>query len=253
MAKYLSEFYTTPALIDDLELLQIEMVKLQKWIQSTGKRVAILVEGRDAAGKGGAIFRLTQFLNPRAMRTVALPKPTDLEKGQWFFQRYIKELPDPGEIVFFDRSWYNRALVEPVMGFCTEEEHNLFMEQVPIFEKLIIDDGIHLIKLWFSISVTEQKKRLTERAVNPLKHWKLSTVDMQAQRKWKKFTAYKEAMFDKTSSQDSPWIIIDGNHKELARMEVMKYVLNNLDYTDKIDNPTLLNHEPSRLKIYAGK
>jgi polyphosphate kinase 2 len=247
MAKYLSEFYTAPQFIDELELLQIEMVKMLEWVQVKKKRVAILFEGRDAAGKGGAIFRLTQFLNPRAIRVVALPKPTKLEKGQWYFQRYIQQLPNPGEIVFFDRSWYNRALVEPVMGFCSEKQHNLFMKQVSAFEQMLIDDGMIIFKLWFSISVEEQKKRLTDRSTNPLKQWKLSTVDLQAQQKWERFTEYKQKMFNTTSTDQSPWISINGNTKEVARIQAMKYVLSRLNYTDKADanllrpNPDLIH------------
>jgi polyphosphate kinase 2 len=218
---------------EDLELLQIELVRLQRHIQETQTRLVLIFEGRDTAGKGGAIFRFTQYLNPRAMRTVAMPKPTEVEKGQWFFQRYIKELPNPGEIVFFDRSWYNRAVVEPVMGFCTDEQYSLFLEQVPLLEKMLIDDGIKLIKFWFSIDIEEQKRRLRDRQINPLKQWKISTIDMLAQQKWHEFTRYKELMFEATHRDYSPWVIIKGNDKEIARLESIKYVLSNMEYAQK--------------------
>ncbi len=213
--------------------LQIEMVKMQKWAQETNQRIAILFEGRDSAGKGGAIMRFVRFINPRGYRIVALPKPTEIEKGQWYFQRYIKELPNPGEIVFFDRSWYNRAVVEPVMGFCTEEQYNTFISDTVSLEKMLIKDGVQIFKFWFSIDFEEQKKRLHERKTDPLKQWKLSTVDMQAEMKWDDYTHYKTLMFEKTSWEGCPWVTIIGNHKEKARLEAMRYVLNNLAYTDK--------------------
>jgi polyphosphate kinase len=240
MAKYLKEFAFDPELIDELETLQIEMIKLQNWIQTSQSRVMLIFEGRDTAGKGGAVFRLTQFLNPRAMRVVALPKPTELERGQWYFQRYIKELPNPGEIVFFDRSWYNRAIVEPVMGFCTDEQYELFMSQVTDFEKMLISDGITIFKFWFSISSKMQVQRLEERKTNPLKQWKLSNVDVEAETKWQDYTLYKERMFDKTSKNKTPWIIVHANHKERARMETMKYVLSNMDYDNKTTDAEVL-------------
>ncbi|UZR98619.1 polyphosphate kinase 2 [Chondrinema litorale] len=217
----------------ELEKLQIELVKLQKWVQENDKRMAIIFEGRDTAGKGGAILRFTQFLNPRAMRIVALPKPTEVEKGQWYFQRYAKHLPNPGEMVFFDRSWYNRSVVEPVMGFCTPEQYERFMKQVPLFENMLIEDGIILIKFWFSISINEQKHRLEQRKINPLKQWKLSTVDMLAQSKWDEFTRHKEIMFSRTHSENAPWIIIQGNNKPSARIEAIRYVINMVDYDEK--------------------
>ncbi|MFT6728593.1 MAG: polyphosphate kinase 2, partial [Flavobacteriales bacterium] len=225
MAQYLKEFGFDPELIDILETLQIEMVKLQNWVISSQSRVLIILEGRDTAGKGGAVFRLSQFLNPRAMRVVALPKPTELERGQWYFQRYIKELPNPGEIVFFDRSWYNRAIVEPVMGFCSKEQYELFMNQVTDFEKMLINDGVIIFKFWFSISSEVQAFRLEERKTNPLKQWKLSNVDVAAEKKWGDYTFYKEHMFLRTSKSKTPWIIVHANHKEKARIETMKYVL----------------------------
>jgi polyphosphate kinase 2 len=217
----------------ELELLQVELVQMQRWVQDTNQRVLIIFEGRDTAGKGGAIFRFAHHLNPRAMRVVALPKPNDVEKGQWYFQRYIKELPNPGEIVFFDRSWYNRAVVEPVMDFCTGEHYEKFIKQVPQFEKMLIEDGILLIKFWFSIDIEEQKRRLINRQVNPLKQWKISTVDMQAQQKWHDFTYYKEEMFLHTHREGSPWVIIKGNIKEVARLEAIRYVLSQIKFPER--------------------
>jgi polyphosphate kinase 2 len=222
-----------PLISEELEKLYIELIKLQYWCQETNQRIAIIFEGRDTAGKGGAVFAFSQFLNPRGMKIVALPKPTEQEKGQWYFQRYIKELPNPGQIVFFDRSWYNRAVVEPVMGFCSDEEYDRFMKQVVTFERMIIEDGIILIKFWFSINMEEQKRRLEERKVNPLKRWKLSRVDRVAQEKWETYTQYKTEMFTKTSTKKSPWIIVNGNNKTIARIEAIRYVLSMIDYEGK--------------------
>lgn len=177
---------------EELQLLQAELVSLQQYIAKKKLRVAVIFEGRDAAGKGGSIKRFIEHLNPRSMRVVALPRPTEVERGQWYFRRYIKELPNPGEIVFFDRSWYNRAVVEPVMGFCTNEQYNRFMVQVPEFEHMLYEDGVILIKFWFSISKEEQKKRFDSRIENPLKKWKFSAVDVKGQELWKKYSYYKE-------------------------------------------------------------
>lgn len=218
---------------DDYIKLQIELLKMQKWIYDQHKRVVIIFEGRDTAGKGGAIYRFTRYLNPRFIRVIALPKPTEIEKGQWYFQRYIKELPNAGEMVFFDRSWYNRAVVEPVMGFCTEEQYDLFLKQVPLFEKMLIDDGIIIIKFWFSIDIQEQKIRLEDRIKNPLKRWKLSTVDLKAQQMWDEYTNYKNQMFLATHTENSPWVIVKGNNKAVARMEAMRYFLSVIDYPEK--------------------
>ena len=213
--------------------LQIEMVRMQKWIIENKKRLLIIFEGRDSAGKGGAIMRFIRYINPRFYRVVALGKPTDIEKGQWYFQRYISHLPKPGEIVFFDRSWYNRAVVEPVMGFCNTDQYNLFMKQVTQLENMLIEDGCQIIKFWFSIDKEEQNKRLEERKSNPLISWKLSTVDMQAQMKWHDFTHYKMEMFKLTGTQSSPWVIMRGNNKDEARKEAMRYVLNSIPYDQK--------------------
>ncbi len=213
--------------------LQAEMVKMQYWVKENQKRVLLIFEGRDAAGKGGAIMRFIRFINPRYYRVVALNKPTELERGQWYFQRYLNELPNPGEIVFFDRSWYNRAVVEPVMEFCTESQYNKFLEQVVLLEKMLVDDGIIIVKFWFSIDIQEQKNRLEERKTNPLIQWKLSTVDMQAQLKWHEYTHYKNKMFEATSTNQIPWVIIKGNNKDSARKEAMRYLLNLLPYSNK--------------------
>ena len=213
--------------------LQTELVWLQQHIKETNQRVLILFEGRDTAGKGGAIMRFIRFLNPRLFKVVALSKPTEKEAGQWYFQRYIEHLPGLGEMVLFDRSWYNRAVVEPVMEFCTKKQYNLFNRQVVSLEKMLVQDGIHVFKFWFSIDAEEQKRRLEDRVHNPLKQWKLSSVDVQAQSKWEEFTFYKEAMFKKTAKPHSPWVVVKGNERDVARKEVMRYVVNKLDYNKK--------------------
>ena len=228
----------------DLERLQIELVKLQRWVQAEGRRLAILFEGRDAAGKGGTIRRFIEHLNPRAMRVVALPKPTEAETGQWYFQRYMQQLPNKGEIVFFDRSWYNRAVVEPVNGFCTPEQYERFMRQVPEFEHMLVEDGVDLVKFWFSISRDVQDRRFDSRRKNPLKQWKLSPLDERAQDLWPEYTRYKEMMFARTHSSFSPWIIVQANVKRFARLESMRYVLSLLDYGDKNEASTSLIPDP---------
>ncbi len=218
---------------EELVALQVELVKLQRWVQEKGKRVAILFEGRDAAGKGGTIRRFTEHLNPRSIRVVALPKPTAEECGQWYFQRYSKQLPNAGEIVFFDRSWYNRAVVEPVNKFCTTREYERFMQQVPEYEHMLYEDGITIVKFWFSISKDEQLARFRSRRINPLKQWKLSPIDEKAQDLWDDYTDYKELMFSKTHTSFSPWIIVKSNNKKLARLESIRHVLNVMDYSGK--------------------
>ncbi len=218
---------------NELIRLQAELVDLQQWVAKEKKRVCLIFEGRDAAGKGGAIRRFTEHLNPRSMRVVALTKPTDVEKGQWYFRRYIKELPNPGEIVFFDRSWYNRAVVEPVMGFCNDEQYNKFMVQVPEFEHMLYEDGVIIIKFWFSITKDEQERRFNSRLENPLKEWKFSEVDKEGQIRWDKYTYYKEQMFSKTHTAFSPWIIIKTNNKKEARLESIRYVLSKFEYEGK--------------------
>lgn len=233
-----------------LKKLQAELVNLQKWISDNNLRVAVLFEGRDAAGKGGSIKRFTEHLNPRAMRVVALSKPTEMEKGQWYFRRYIKELPNPGEIVFFDRSWYNRAVVEPVMGFCSDDQYNQFMVQVPEFEHMLYEDGVTVIKFWFSITKEEQAKRFKSRLANPLKRWKFSPVDKEGQRLWNEYTKYKELMFSKTHTDFSPWIIVKTNDKRTARLESMRYVLSQFDYDGKSEAKENLLPDPNVIARY---
>jgi polyphosphate kinase 2 len=211
--------------------LQVELLKLQAWVKKTGSRVVILFEGRDAAGKGGTIKRVMEHLNPRGARVVALEKPTEEEKGQWYFQRYVKHLPTFGEIVLFDRSWYNRAGVENVMGFCTKEEYIEFMRQVPEFERNLVRSGIVLIKFWFSVSQSEQKRRFVDRETHPLKQWKLSPIDKASLDKWEEYTVAKENMFFHTDTSDSPWIVVKSNCKKRARLNAMRYILNKIPYT----------------------
>ena len=213
--------------------LQVELLKLQAWTKQTGNRVVILFEGRDAAGKGGAIKRFMEHLNPRGARVVALEKPTDEERGQWYFQRYIKHLPSYGEIVLFDRSWYNRAGVENVMGFCSKEEYAEFMRQVPDFERNLVRSGIILLKFWFSVSREEQKRRFKDRESHPLKQWKLSPIDRASMDKWEDYTTAKEKMFFFTDTSDAPWIVVKSNCKKRARLNAMRYVLHKIPYDKK--------------------
>ena len=205
-------------------------MKLQAWVRDTGQRVVIVFEGRDAAGKGGTIKRFMEHLNPRGARVVALEKPTEPERGQWYFQRYVQHLPTRGEIVLFDRSWYNRAGVEHVMGFCTPAEYDEFMRQVPEFERHLVSSGIHLFKFWFSVSRAEQRRRFDERKLHPLKQWKLSPVDLASLDKWDAYTKAKEAMFAHTDTADAPWIVIRSDCKRRARLNAMRYVLNRVAY-----------------------
>jgi polyphosphate kinase 2 len=249
----LEEVLKTLLYEQELRQLQVELVRLQRWVQSDGQRIAMLVEGRDAAGKGGTIRRFTEHLNPRAMRVVALPKPTDEERGQWYFQRYIRQLPNKGEIVFFDRSWYNRAVVEPVMGFCSKKEHQRFQQQVTEFEHMLYEDGVTLIKFWFSISKEEQARRFAARRENPLKQWKLSPVDEKAQELWDAYTRYKEEMFSKTHTTFSPWIIVKANDKQAARLESLRYVLNLLPYKGKEEATIRLAPDPNVVTRYHRK
>ena len=213
--------------------LQVELLKLQAWVKDTGQRVVIIFEGRDAAGKGGTIKRLMEHLNPRGARVVALEKPSEQERGQWYFQRYVQHLPTAGEITLFDRSWYNRAGVERVMGFCSPEDYDEFMRQTPEFERTLVRSGIHLIKFWFSVSREEQRRRFKEREVHPLKQWKLSPIDLASLDKWEDYTKAKEAMFFHTDTADSPWTVIKSNCKKRARLNAMRYVLHKLPYTGK--------------------
>jgi len=251
--KTLKKALRTVTYEEELVKLQIELVKLQNWVYENKKRVLIIFEGRDAAGKGGAIKRFTEHLNPRRYRVVALPKPTEVEMGQFYFQRYIAQLPNPGEIVFFDRSWYNRAIVEPVFNFCTEEQYEKFMQEVPELEHAFIDDGITMIKFWFSISKKEQKKRFEERKINPLKQWKISPIDMQAQKKWDEISYYKEEMFSRTHTSYSPWIIVKSNDKKSARLESIRYVLSKIPYIGKKKSEVSLHPDPDIVQRYHRK
>ena len=235
---------------EELKKLQIELVKLQRWVSKNKKRVAIIFEGRDAAGKGGNIRRFTEHLNPRSTRLVALTKPTEVERGQWYFRRYIKELPNSGEIVFFDRSWYNRAVVEPVMGFCNETQYENFMVQVPEFEHMLYEDNLVLIKFWFSISKGEQLSRFNARIETPLKRWKFSPVDRKGQELWNDYTHYKEQMFSKTHTSYSPWIIVRANNKKVARLECIRYVLSQFNYDGKDEALTTLLPDPNIIMRY---
>ncbi|MBL6692012.1 MAG: polyphosphate kinase 2 [Pseudomonadales bacterium] len=213
--------------------LQIELVKLQNWIRDEGKRVVLVFEGRDAAGKGSTIRAFMEHLNPRWSTVVALEKPTEEERGQWYFQRYVKELPSAGEIAFFDRSWYNRAGVERVMGFCTEKDYEDFLEHAPIFEKMLVKSGITIIKFYLSVSKVEQARRFEERKTNPLKQWKLSPIDLEAQHKWDGYTAAKNTIFESTDSEEAPWVIVKTEQKTRGRLEAMRFVLNQFDYPNK--------------------
>ena len=235
---------------EQLFKLQAELVNLQKWVTKNKKRVCIIFEGRDAAGKGGSIRRMTEHLNPRARRVVALSKPTEVEQGQWYFRRYIKEMPNPGELVFFDRSWYNRAIVEPVMGFCSKEQYNKFMIHVPEFENMLYEDGILLIKFWFSVTKEEQLKRFESRLASPLKRWKFSPVDQEGQNKWDIYTHYKDQMFANTHTAFSPWIIIKTNNKKEARLESLRYLLSRFEYEGKGNAGTTLLTDPNIAQRY---
>ena len=213
--------------------LQVELLKLQAWVKETGQRLIILFEGRDAAGKGGTIKRFMEHLNPRGARVVALEKPSDLERGQWYFQRYIEHLPTRGEIVLFDRSWYNRAGVERVMKFCSDHEYDEFMRQTPEFERHLVRSGVHIFKFWFSVSREEQRRRFKERRAHPLKQWKLSPIDMASLDKWDDYTQAKEAMFMHCDTSDAPWTVIKSDCKKRARLNAMRYLLHRLPYKAK--------------------
>ena len=214
-------------------LLQIELLKLQNWSKRTGARHVILFEGRDAAGKGGTIKRFMEHLNPRGARVVALEKPNERERTQWYFQRYVPHLPAAGEMVFFDRSWYNRAGVERVMGFCSDEQHSEFIHQSPLFEQMLVNDGISLTKLWFSVSAAEQRTRFAIRQVDPVRQWKLSPMDLASLDKWDAYTKAKEEMFSLTDTDHAPWIVVKSNDKKRARVNAMRHVLGKFDYDDK--------------------
>ena len=214
-------------------LLQIELLKMQSWVKETGQKICMLFEGRDAAGKGGTIKRFMEHLNPRGATVVALTKPTEKEKGQWYFQRYVKHLPSDGEIVLFDRSWYNRAGVERVMGFCSDEEYDEFMRQTPEFERMLVRSGIILFKFWFSVSRKEQVTRFTIRRIDPVRQWKLSPMDLASLDRWDSYTQAKEAMFWYTDTEWAPWTVVRSNDKKRGRLEAMRWVLSQLDYPEK--------------------
>ncbi len=225
-------------------LLQIELLKFQVWARETQTRHVVIFEGRDAAGKGGSIKRFMEHLNPRGSRVVALTKPTETELGQWYFQRYVKHLPSNGEIVLFDRSWYNRAGVERVMGFCDDEQYEMFMRQVPAFEKMLVDAGMSLTKLWFSVTQNEQRTRFAIRQLDPVRQWKLSPMDLQSLDRWDAYTGAKEAMFSRTDSDHAPWTTIKSNDKKRARISAMRTFLSQFDYTDK-DHEIVQQPDPS--------
>ncbi len=225
----------------ELFRLQTEFVKLQEWVRHTGARIVVIFEGRDAAGKGGTIKRITEYLSPRIVRIEALPAPTERERGQWYYQRYIQHLPAKGEIVLFDRSWYNRAGVEKVMGFCTPQEHSLFLRQTPIFEQMLIDDGIILRKYWFSVSDDEQLRRFQSRRNDPVRQWKLSPMDLESVYRWEDYSRAKDQMMVHTDTPNSPWFVVESDIKKHARLNMMAHLLSTIDYTDvelpKVDLP----------------
>ncbi|NQE53544.1 hypothetical protein C5S29_08120 [ANME-1 cluster archaeon GoMg3.2] len=224
---------------EELRNLQIELIKLQNHVKTCGLRILVLFEGRDAAGKGGTIKRFTEHIHPRGVRVVALEKPSDREQNQWYFQRYVQHLPSAGEIVLFDRSWYNRAMVEPVMGFCTDEQNKRFLKDVPLFEQLLVKGGIFLFKFYFSVSKDEQTRRFDARKTNPLKQYKVSRVDKKAQEMWDQYTIKKFQMLSETNRTIAPWIIIRSNDKKKARLNCIKYILYNLDYEGKVPESKL--------------
>ncbi len=229
----------TLAYEDELHRLQIELLKMQNHIKESGQKVLMIFEGRDAAGKGGTIKRITEHLNPRGARVIALDKPSDVERSQWYFQRYSQYLPSAGEIVLFDRSWYNRGGVEPVMGFCTQEEHKEFLHEVPEFEKMLINSDITIFKFYFSVSKEEQKRRFDKRRTDPLKQYKLSPVDEKSQQLWNKYTIAKYSMLLASHTDHAPWTVIRSDNKKKARINTIKHILNHIDYPDKITTKKL--------------
>ena len=228
----------------ELMRLQEELVTMQDWVRTESKRVVVVIEGRDAAGKGGAIKRLTEYLNPRWCRVAALPVPSDREKTQWYFQRYVDHLPAAGEIVVFDRSWYNRAGVERVMGLCTDEEYHRFLRQCPTFERMLIDDGIILVKYWFSVSDDEQERRFQERLTNPLKQWKLSEMDIEGRNRWVEYSRAKDEMFAHCDVPDSPWYEVEADDKKRARLNCIAHLLSVIPYHPTRTKPKSLPPRP---------
>lgn len=239
---------------DQLETLQVELVKLQAWMQASGARIMALFEGRDAAGKGGTIARIRAYLNPRHARNVALPKPTETERGQWYFQRYVTHFPTSGELVTFDRSWYNRGGVEPVMGFCTPEQHERFLEEAPDFERAIVNDGIHFFKFWLNIGQETQLERFHDRRHSKLKYWKFSPMDVAGIRKWDDYTRMRDLMIDRTHSTHAPWSIVRANDKRRARIAVIRRLLLSIDYDGRNleaigrEDPLIIGSGPDFLK-----
>jgi len=235
-----------PRAVYDRELLrlQAELVQLKEWVRVEGKRLVVLFEGRDAAGKGGAIKRITEYLNPRVARVVALPKPTDREEKQWYFQRYIAHLPSAGEMVLFDRSWYTRAGVEHVMGFCSPDEHRRFLHQCPIFERMLVEDGIMLVKYWFSVSDEEQERRFLSRLEDPLRSWKLSPIDLQSRARWVDYSKAKDEMFVHTDIPEAPWYVVEADDKRRARLNCISHLLSVVPYQAEIEVPATLGPRP---------
>jgi len=243
----MSQSSSMPGAVYEQELarLQVELVAMQRWIVASGTRVLVIFEGRDAAGKGGAIKRIMQYLNPRAARVVALPQPSEREKGQWYFQRYIERLPTSGEIVLMDRSWYNRAGVERVMGYCTDEQYELFMAQAPTVEKMLVDDGIVLIKYWFSVSDKEQQRRFKSRRNDPMRQWKLSETDLQSITRWEDYSRAKDAMFEVTDTDHAPWWTIDSDDKKAARINAINHLLSQVPYERSEPDPVKIPKRPT--------
>jgi polyphosphate kinase 2 len=235
----------------ELFRLQAEFVKLQEWAKATGARIVVVFEGRDAAGKGGTIKRVTEYLSPRVSRIAALPAPTDRERGEWYFQRYVAHLPTRGEIVLFDRSWYNRAGVERVMGFCTPQQYSLFLRQTPIFEQMLIDDGVILRKYWFSVSEDEQLKRFRKRLTDPVRRWKLSPMDLESVYRWEDYSRAKDDMMVHTDTPESPWFVVESDRKKHARLNMMNHLLSTIDYHEVPQNPVKLPKAPVRSGNYV--
>jgi len=235
----------TRAYEDELFRLQAELIEVQEWVRATGARLVVVFEGRDAAGKGGTIKRITQYLNPRVARIAALPAPSDRERGQWYFQRYVEHLPGPGEIVLFDRSWYNRAGVERVMGFCTPDEHRRFLHQCPIFERLLVEDGIMLRKYWFSVSDEEQQRRFRGRLDDPMRRWKLSTMDLESITRWEDYSRAKDDMMVHTDIPEAPWYVVESDMKKEARLNMMAHLLSTIPYNRVDQAPIVVPERPA--------
>jgi polyphosphate kinase 2 len=228
----------------ELARLQIELIKLQEWVQQSGQRIAIIFEGRDAAGKGGTIKRITEAMNPRVCQVVALPAPTEREKSQWYFQRYVAHLPAAGEIIIFDRSWYNRAGVERVMGFCTDEEYKEFMRSCPEFERMLVRSGIQLIKYWFSVSDQEQERRFQKRLTDPTKQWKLSPMDLESRKRWVDYSKAKDDMFSHSDIKQAPWYVVNSDVKKHARLNCISHLLSLIPYKEIVRPPIELEERP---------